>query len=289
MFQVNRAYPYIFYLSLAIYLFSVFWGLFLTPEDFVQGNSYRIIYLHVPASFISQSLYLAMAIASAVYLIWKVKLSVYLVRSIAPIGAMTTFIALISGSIWGIPTWGTWWVWDARIVSTLILFIMYLGLISLHDSFNNNEKADKFLSILVLVGSVNIPIIKMSVEWWSTLHQPASITMTEKPAIDLVMLYPLFGSIIGLVLFSKALKHLIVKYNNMIMSSLVGFVVGSLGSVWPWKSENFDDTFGSLFLKSTNSFYYYPNNLNIENITILASILIGIFIVSIIEKTNVKH
>ena len=187
MFQVNRAYPYIFYLSLITYLLSIFWGLFLTPEDFVQGNSYRIIYLHVPASFISQSLYLAMANASAVYL----------VRSIAPIGAVTTFIALISGSIWGIPTWGTWWVWDARIVSTLILFIMYLGLISLHDSFNNNEKADKFLSILVLVGSVNIPIIKMSVEWWSTLHQPASITLSEKPAIDLVMLYPLFGSIIG--------------------------------------------------------------------------------------------
>ena len=108
MFQVNRAYPYIFYLSLTIYFSSVFCGLFLTPEDFVQGNSYRIIYLHVPASFISQSLYLAMAIASAVYLIWKVKLSVYLVRSIAPIGAMITFIALVSGSIWGIPTWGTW-------------------------------------------------------------------------------------------------------------------------------------------------------------------------------------
>ncbi len=197
MFQVNRAYPYIFYFSVIIYSLSVFWGLFLTPEDFVQGNSYRIIYLHVPGSFSSQSLYLAMAIASAVYLIWKVKLSVYLVRSIAPIGAITTFIALISGSIWGIPTWGTWWVWDARIVSTLILFIMYLGLISLHDSFNNFEKADKFLSILVIVGSVNIPIIKMSVEWWSTLHQPASITLSEKPAIDLVMLYPLFGSIIG--------------------------------------------------------------------------------------------
>ena len=197
MFQVNRAYPYIFYFSLVIYVISIFCGLFLAPEDFVQGNSYRIIYLHVPASFISQSLYLAMAIASGVYLIWKVKLSAYLVRSIAPIGAITTFIALVSGSIWGVPTWGTWWVWDARIVSTLILFIMYLGLISLHDSFNNYEKADKLLSILVLVGSVNIPIIKMSVEWWSTLHQSASITLTEKPAIDLVMLYPLFGSIFG--------------------------------------------------------------------------------------------
>ena len=127
MFQVTRAYPYILLFSLVVYLGSVFWGLFLTPEDFVQGNSYRIIYLHVPASFISQSLYAAMAFASAIFLIWKVKLSAYLVKSIAPIGAITTFIALVSGSIWGIPTWGTWWAWDARIVSTLILFIMYLG------------------------------------------------------------------------------------------------------------------------------------------------------------------
>lgn len=197
LFQANRAYPFIFHTSLFIYLGSLFWGLFLTSEDFVQGNSYRIIYLHVPASFISQSLYLGMAFASAIFLIWKVKLSAYLVRSIAPIGAVTTFIALVSGAIWGIPTWGTWWAWDARIISTLILFIMYLGLISLHDSFSDNEKADKFLAILVIVGSVNIPIIKMSVEWWSTLHQTASITVTEKPAIDPSMLYPLFGSIIG--------------------------------------------------------------------------------------------
>ena len=184
LYQVSRAYPYILFISLFIYISSIFWGLFLTPEDFVQGNSYRIIYLHVPASFISQSLYAGMAFASVIFLVWKVKLSAYLIKSIAPIGAITTFIALVSGSIWGIPTWGTWWAWDARIVSTLILFIMYLGLISLHDSFTNYDKADKFLAVLVLVGSVNIPIIKMSVEWWSTLHQSASITITEKPAID---------------------------------------------------------------------------------------------------------
>ena len=221
LYQVSRAYPYILFVSLFIYIFSIFWGLFLTPEDFVQGNSYRIIYLHVPASFISQSLYAGMAFASAIFLVWKVKLSAYLIKSIAPIGAITTFIALVSGSIWGIPTWGTWWAWDARIVSTLILFIMYLGLISLHDSFTNYDKADKFLAILVLVGSVNIPIIKMSVEWWSTLHQSASITITEKPAIDPSMLYPLFGSIIGftgivicLVILSSKLQILIREKNK---------------------------------------------------------------------------
>ena len=170
-----------------------------TPEDFVQGNSFRIIYLHVPASFLSQSLYAAMAIASFVYLVWRVKLTAYLIIAIAPIGAMTTFIALISGSIWGIPTWGTWWQWDARITSTLILFIMYLGLISLHASFENKDKADKFFSVLVLIGVVNIPVIKKSVDWWSTLHQSASITLTSKPAIDPVMLYPLMFSIVAFI------------------------------------------------------------------------------------------
>ena len=197
LFQVNKFYNYIFYTSISIYVLSITWGLLFVPEDFVQGNSFRIIYLHVPASFLSQSLYAAMAIASVTYLIWRVKLAAYLIIAIAPIGAMVTFIALSSGSIWGIPTWGTWWQWDARITSTLILFIMCLGLISLHGSFSNYEKADKLLSWLVIVGFVNIPIIKKSVDWWSTLHQSASITLTNKPSIDPSMLYPLIGSTIG--------------------------------------------------------------------------------------------
>ena len=197
LFQINRFYNYIFYLSLAIYIFSIIWGLFFTLEDKVQGNSYRIIFLHVPAAFLSQSLYVAMAVASVTYLVWRVKLAAYLIVAIAPIGAMLTFIALSSGSIWGIPTWGTWWQWDARMTSTLILFIMYLGLISLHSSFNNHEKADKLLSWLVIVGSVNIPIIKKSVEWWSTLHQTSSDKFGENSNIDPSMLYPLIGSIIG--------------------------------------------------------------------------------------------
>jgi heme exporter protein C len=182
---------------LCIYTLALIWGLAYAPADYLQGNSFRIMYLHVPASFLSQSLYLVMALAAAVFLIWKVKLAVYMIKAIAPIGALVTFIALVSGSIWGIPTWGTWWQWDARITSTLILFIMYLGLISLHSSFTNFEKADKFISVLVLIGFVNIPIIKKSVDWWSTLHQPASITLTNKPTIDPSMLYPLFFSMIG--------------------------------------------------------------------------------------------
>ena len=199
LLKVDRYYTAIFYLSIFIFSLSVFWGLFLTPEDYIQGNSFRIIYLHVPASFVSQSLYAVMAISGVFYLIWRVKLAAYLIVAIAPIGAMTTFIALITGAIWGIPTWGTWWQWDARITSTLILFIMYLGLISLHSSFTNYERADKLLSWLVIIGAVNLPIIKKSVDWWWSLHQSASITLTEKPSIDPVMLYPLIGSIIGFV------------------------------------------------------------------------------------------
>ena len=215
LFQVERFYNSIFYSSLVIYIFSVIWGLLFTPADFVQGNSFRIIYLHVPASFLSQSLYVGMAIASVTYLIWRVKLAAYLIISIAPIGAMTTFIALISGSIWGIPTWGTWWQWDARITSTLILFIMYLGLISLHSSFSNYEKADRLLSWLVIVGAVNIPIIKKSVDWWSTLHQSASITLTDKPSIDPQMLYPLIGSTIGF--FGLILCLVLLSSKNQIL------------------------------------------------------------------------
>ena len=182
-----------------LYISALAWGLFFTPPDVVQGDSYRIIYMHVPASFMAQILFVVMAITSAVFLIWKLKLAAYVSKSIAPIGAIVTFFALFSGSIWGIPTWGTWWQWDARITSTLILFIMYLGLISLHASFENKEKADKFFSVLVLIGVVNIPIIKKSVDWWSTLHQSASITLTSKPAIDPVMLYPLMFSIVSFV------------------------------------------------------------------------------------------
>tara|TARA_B100001027_G_scaffold198473_1_gene156595 strand:+ start:1705 stop:2433 length:729 start_codon:yes stop_codon:yes gene_type:complete len=182
-----------------LYIGALVWGLFFTPPDVIQGDSYRIIFMHVPASFVAQILFIIMAITSAVFLIWKLKLAAYVSKSIAPIGAIVTFFALFSGSIWGIPTWGTWWQWDARITSTLILFIMYLGLISLHASFENKEKADKFFSVLVLVGVVNIPIIKKSVDWWSTLHQSASITITSKPAIDPVMLYPLLFSIVGFI------------------------------------------------------------------------------------------
>ena len=183
--------------------------------------------MHVPASFAAQSLYTMIAVASFIFLIWKVKLAAYVVKSVSLIGASVTFLALISGSIWGVPTWGTWWQWDARITSTLILFIMYLSLISLHNSFNNLDKADKFISVLALVGFINIPIIKMSVNWWSTLHQPASITLSSKPSIDLAMLYPLMicifsflGLIIAIVLRAIQYEILLREKNKKWIQSI---------------------------------------------------------------------
>ena len=174
------------------------WGLLFAPEDAVQGNSYRIIFFHVPSVIFAELIYFFMAVCALMHIVWRVKLAAYLIKSAAPIGAMITFIGLFSGSIWGIPTWGTWWQWDARITSTLILFIMYLGVLTLHGSFSNLEKADRLMSILVVIGVVNIPIIKKSVDWWSTLHQRASISVSESSSIDPSMLYPLLISIIGL-------------------------------------------------------------------------------------------
>ena len=153
-----------------------------------------------------------MSICALIHLVWRVKLAAYLIKSAALVGAMITFIALFSGSIWGIPTWGTWWQWDARITSTLILFIMYLGIITLHGSFSNLEKADRLMSILVVVGVVNIPIIKKSVDWWSTLHQSASITISDGTSIDPSMLYPLLISIFGMGLTLISLGILSSKF-----------------------------------------------------------------------------
>jgi heme exporter protein C len=191
-------YPYFIVLGVCMLTLGWVWGLLFAPQDAVQGNSYRIIFLHVPSVIFAELIYFFMAVCALMHLVWRVKLAAYLTKSAAPIGAMITFLGLLSGSIWGIPTWGTWWQWDARITSTLILFIMYLGILTLHGSFSNKEKADRLMSILVVIGVINIPIIKKSVDWWSTLHQPASITVSGGSSIDPSMLYPLLISIIGL-------------------------------------------------------------------------------------------
>jgi len=201
----HKIYPCAMILGIALVLVGWGMGLFFAPIDAVQGHSYRIIYLHVPMAIYSQLIYWFMAIWSFCFLVWKIKIGPYMTISAAYVGCMVTFLALFSGSVWGIPTWGTWWQWDARITSTFILLIMYIALLTINSSFQNINKADQITAWVVLVGVINIPIIKKSVDWWSTLHQPASISLSSESSIDSSMLIPLSISIVGVGLFLFAL------------------------------------------------------------------------------------
>lgn len=178
-------------------LLGAAWGLGFAPAERIQGNSYRIIYIHVPGSFLALAGYYIMAISGAIGLIWRMKLSFMVMKSAAPIGAAMCFISLITGSIWGKPTWGTWWEWDARMTSMLVLFFLYLGVVALHESYHNKDAADKIAALLSLVGMVNIPIIYWSVDWWYSLHQGATIKITGESSIDASMAYPLIVMIVG--------------------------------------------------------------------------------------------
>jgi heme exporter protein C len=177
------------------------WALAFAPPDYQQGNSFRIIYIHVPAALLAQSCYIMLAVAGAVGLIWKMKLADVAVQQAAPIGAWMTFIALFTGAVWGKPTWGAWWVWDARLTSMLILLFLYFGIIALGQAISNRDSAAKACAVLAIVGVVNIPIIKYSVEWWNTLHQPATFKLTEKPAMPAEMWVPLLIMVIGFYCF----------------------------------------------------------------------------------------
>ena len=184
-------------LTIVALVVGVGWGLLFTAPDFRQGNSYRIIYLHVPSAVVALAAYYVMAIAGAIGLIWKMKMADVAMRATAPIGAALTFIALFTGAVWGKPTWGTWWVWDARITSMLILLFLYLGVIALYEAYDNKAAASRACAVLALVGTVNIPIIYKSVDWWYSLHQPASIRFTGPSTIDPSMLYPLLLCIVA--------------------------------------------------------------------------------------------
>lgn len=199
--KTNAWMPWLAVISISLLVTGAVWGLAFAPEDFKQGNSYRIIYLHVPASFLALAGYYTMAISGAVGLIWKMKLADMVMKCAAPIGAVLTFLALVTGAIWGKPTWGTWWVWDARITSMLVLLFLYLGVMALQEAFQNQDTANKASAILALVGTVNIPIIYKSVDWWYTLHQPATIKFTSKSTIDPSMLYPLMVMVAGFYVF----------------------------------------------------------------------------------------
>ncbi|HZJ91805.1 MAG TPA: heme ABC transporter permease [Thiopseudomonas sp.] len=179
-------------------------GLAYAPPDYQQGNSFRIIYIHVPAAVLAQSTYISLAVAGIVGLVWKMKIADIALQQAAPIGAWMTVIALFTGAVWGKPTWGAWWVWDARLTAMLILLFLYFGIIALGHAITNRDSAAKACAILAIVGVVNIPIIKYSVDWWNTLHQPATFTLTEKPAMPVEMWLPLLIMTIGFYCFFAA-------------------------------------------------------------------------------------
>jgi len=203
--------PWLAAATIILLAFGVVQALFISPPDYQQGESVRLMYVHVPSAWMSMMIYSVMAALSASFLVWKHPLADVAARESAPLGAGFTLATLITGSLWGKPMWGAWWVWDARLTSELILFFMYIGYIALSDSYAHQERGKKICAILALVGFVNIPVIRFSVEWWNTLHQPASLIRAGGIAIDGSMLTPLLAMGLGFTLFYVTLLMVRVK------------------------------------------------------------------------------
>ena len=185
-----------------IIVVGLIYALFLSPPDYIQGDSVRIMYIHVPSSFISLGCFAVMGAASILNLIFKIRFMPLIAKSLAPIGCIFTFISILTGSLWGKPTWGIWWVWDARLTSMFILLCFYIVYILTWKVIVNFEKANKISSIIAIIGLFNLPVIIYSVDWWNTLHQPSSITLTSAPTIHHTMLVPLLIMMIGLIIYS---------------------------------------------------------------------------------------
>tara|TARA_Y100000590_G_C15604766_1_gene971550 strand:- start:282 stop:992 length:711 start_codon:yes stop_codon:yes gene_type:complete len=189
-------------LVLIVLIFGIIYAIFISPPDYIQGDSVRIMYVHVPSSFISLFCFGFIGIASISNLIFKIKFVPYLAKSLAPIGFIFSIISIVTGSLWGKPTWGVWWVWDARLTSMLVLVAFYIIYIFTWKFVKNFEKANKISSIIGIVGLLNLPVIKFSVDWWNTLHQPSSITLTSAPTIHYTMLIPLLIMFFGMIIYT---------------------------------------------------------------------------------------
>lgn len=213
--KTNGVDKYLSFFCGILFLFGIVWGLYFTPADYQQGDAFRIIYIHVPCAFLSMSLYALMGLMAISLLVWRVKIAGILLQSIAETGALLTLLALITGSIWGKPMWGTWWIWDARLTSELILLMMYCAILAIHQSFDSREKADKIVAILTLVGLVDLPIIHYSVYWWNTLHQGSTISVFAKPKIAMNMAYPLYIMIFAFLCY--ATKTILIKTRSEIL------------------------------------------------------------------------
>lgn len=196
--------PWLLWLSLLLMLIGACGGLFLAPPDYQQGDGFRIIYVHVPSAYLSTMIYAVMATAAAIGLIWRIKLAHAVAAAAAPVGAWFTFLALVTGALWGKPMWGTYWEWDPRLTSELILLFLYFGYMSLRSAFDDQSRADRASAVLALVGVVNLPIIHYSVIWWSSIHQGPTISKLDAPSITTDMLWPLLVMILAYTLFFAA-------------------------------------------------------------------------------------
>lgn len=186
-FLAERMIPWFAGLAAVLFVIGLYIGFFVAPADYQQGDSYRIIFIHVPAAWMSMFIYLLIAAYSLASLVWGIKLADMMAGALAPTGAMFTFVALWTGALWGKPTWGAWWVWDARLTSELILLFLYMGYIALRAAIDDPRRAAQASALLALVGSVNVPIIYFSVKWWNTLHQGASVSITKAPTMAATM------------------------------------------------------------------------------------------------------
>ena len=213
--KFNKVADYLFkpILISSILLFSLglIFSFYLSPEDYQQGSTVRIMYIHVPSAWLALLTYAIMTLYSVAALAFRMPFGFIVNTAVAPIGAVFTLICIISGSLWGKPMWGTWWVWDARLTSVAILFIIYLLIIFINLSFENRIVREKVVAIFVLVGSINLPIIKFSVDWWNTLHQPATISKLSKPSIDSSMMIPLFIMTFAFIMIGIAIAILRIK------------------------------------------------------------------------------
>ena len=207
----GNLYPWFGWAALIVIVASSYGGLVWAPPDYQQGDGFRIIYVHVPSAWMSMFIYVYMAISAGIGLIWRIKLAHAMAAASAPLGASFTFLALVTGSIWGKPMWGTWWVWDARLTSELILLFLYLGYMALRSSIEDTNRADRASAVLALVGVVNVPIIHYSVEWWHTLHQGPTVTKFAAPSITVEMLLPMLTMMLGFTLYFFALLLMSVR------------------------------------------------------------------------------
>ncbi len=180
---------------------GLYGGLVLAPADYQQGDAFRIVYVHAPSAWLSMFVYATMAVAAAIGLIWRIKLAHAVAAASAPIGASFTILALVTGSIWGKPMWGTWWVWDARLTSELLLLFLYAGIVALRASIDDRDRADRASAVLAIVGVVNLPVIHYSVYWWNTLHQESTLTKIGKPSMTGDMLWPLLAMLLGFTFY----------------------------------------------------------------------------------------